>query len=308
MITRHAFPNVTWVDLEAPTREELHSVMQEFGVPARLESEIENPTPYPLSIAFTDLAYLILHFPTAELPGEGARNQEIDFIVGKHFLITARYEVITSIHNLHEVFEAEALLDRPERSIITTEVLLERISRRLYQAIREEVERTSLTLDRIERDIFSGKERETVRSISDVGRVLLRFETTLRRHEEPLDSFLMELRKSSFFGTSFGHHASSIVAEHDHVASLVASFRDVAQELRTTNDSLLSASQNEVMKNFTFMALMTFPLTLIAAILTVPAEHPAPLIGLPFDFWIMIGLMLIVAFGLYSYARLKRWI
>ncbi len=94
----------------------------------------------------------------------------MDFIVGKHFLITARYEVIDSIHNLHKVFEAEELLGLPGAA--RTDALLERVIRRLYSALSDETEHAARSLERIERDIFSGKERETVRTVSDIGRVL----------------------------------------------------------------------------------------------------------------------------------------
>ena len=163
MVTRHTRGKVTWIDLEAPTHEELNTVMVEFGIDSRIEEEIISPTPYPIVIDFPEYLYLILHFPTAD-PRGGTRNQEVDFIVGKNFVITARYEVIDSIHNLHKVFEAEELLGLPETGNHTN-ILVERILRRLYGAIREEIEQVSYLLDRIERNIFSGKERETVRAM-----------------------------------------------------------------------------------------------------------------------------------------------
>src|SRR5689334_6203544 len=112
MITRHERGGLTWVDLESPTREELRAVVDEFHIEAQVEEEIISPTPYPLFLASPEYAYLILHFPTAEIKG-GARNQEIDIIAGKNFLITARYEVVGSILTLHKAFEAEELLGIP---------------------------------------------------------------------------------------------------------------------------------------------------------------------------------------------------
>lgn len=306
MLIRHKCGSTTWTDLECPTKEELKQVMEEYGISARVEDEIVNPTPYPLSVSFPTYAYLILHFPVSD-SNEGTRSQEIDFIVGKDFLITVRYETVASVHNLHKIFEAEDLLDvaAPERA--SGAELTELVVRRLYHAIREEVEQAARLLEHIEQDVFSGKERETVRKISDAGRVLLRFETILKRHEEPLTSFLEELSDKRFFGPSFKMHAASIEAEREHVAALVLSYRAVVRELRTTNDSLLSASQNDVMKYLAFMSLLTFPLTLIAAIFAMDTIH-MPIIGLPYDFWIIIGIMILVGTGLFWFAHAKRWL
>jgi len=305
MLTRHTHGDVTWVDLESPTAEELSSVIQEFDIDARIEDEIRLPTPYPLYVSAPRYQYLILHFPTAVSTG-GARDQEIDFIVGKHFLITVRYDVIDSILNLHKVFEAEELLGIPS-SVIKADKLLERVLRRLYAAIRHEVEHTARRLDRIEGAVFSGHERQTVHKISEVGRVLLKFETTLARHEEPLSAMLENLSAPRFFGVGWKTHVSQIEAERGHVAALVSSYRAVAIELRDTNDSLLSASQNEVMKTLTVITFLMFPLSLIAALFQMGLPG-TPLLGDANAFWIVIGAMLALSGFLAIVIIRKGWL
>ncbi len=306
MITRHERNALAWVDLEAPTREELHAVIEEFDIHAEIEEEIISPTPYPLVALFPGYIYLVLHFPTADLSG-GARTQEIDIIVGKNFLITARYEIVGSIHSLHKAFEAEELLGVPTASKTASAFLIERVMRRLYAAMSEEVEQTARVLERIERDIFTGKEHATVRSISEVGRVLLRFDTTLARHQEPLSVFLETLQSNDVFGKDFALSATHIEAERAHVAGLVSAYRAVARELRTTNDSLLSSSQNEVMKIFTVLTVGTLPLGLIAALFGMHAKF-TPILGMAHDFWIIIGLMVAIELLLFAFMRFKRWI
>lgn len=305
MVTRHTRGKITWVDLESPTHAELDAVMREFSIDERIEEEIISPTHYPLVITFPKYQYLILHFPAAD-PGTGTRNQEIDFIVGKHFLITARYEVIDTIQSLHRVFEAEELLGLPKTTQNSGE-LLERIMKRLYGAIREEMERASRLLEHIEADMFGGKERETVRSISDIGRVLLRFETAVSRHKEPLTEFLEKLSAPAFFGSSFAENAVHIEGEREHVAELVSSYRSAATELRATNDSLLSASQNEVMKILTFISFLSSPLIIMAGLFGMNVDS-TPLTGNSYQFWTVLVMGLILSFGMYMYFRLKKWI
>lgn len=304
MITRHERGGCIWVDLESPTREELRSVVEEFHIDAHIEEEIIAPTPYPLFVTADEYTYLILHFPTADVSG-GARNQEIDIIVGKNFVITARYEVVGSILSLHKAFEAEELLGIPNTGGAAH--LVERLLRRLYGAMIEETERVARSLERIEQDIFSGKERKTVRAISEAGRILLRFDTTLSRHSEPLAAFLSALQASAFFGKKFATASARIETERSHAASLVASFRAVARELRTTNDSLLSSSQNEIMKIFTFMSVAFLPLMFIAGLFGMHAKYP-PILGNHYDFWIIVIIMVVIELILLLFMRLKKWI
>ncbi len=305
MITRHERGRIAWIDLESPTRDELSRVMQEFGIDARVEEEIATATPYPLSLASPRYLYLVLHFPTTD-PNGGTKSQEVDFIVGKNFLITARYEIIKSIHNLHKVFEAEELLGL-HGNIESADALLERIFRRLYGAIREEVEEMSVTIDRIERDIFGGKEKQTVRLISETNRVLLRFDTIMKRHAESLPLFLTDLCAPTFFGKRFVERAQRVQAEHDHVASLVSSYREVAGVLRETNDSLLSASQNSVMKDLTVIASITLPLGLITDLFQMNVSD-APFANDPHAFWIILSIIFASSIFLIVYSKHRRWL
>lgn len=305
MITRHTRGKTVWVDLECPTDDELSAIMREFDIDERVHQEILTPTPYPLSIAFPGYTYLILHFPALDTNG-GTRTQEVDFIVGKHSLITVRYEAMQAILNLHKVFEAEELLDLSEKRYYTGE-LLERVMGRLYAAISEETELAGKRLERIERDIFGGREQAVVRSISEIARVLLRFETTLERHKDPLSDFLAALRTPAFFGSVFEEEAAHIEGRRRHAADLVSSFRAVARELRITNDSLLTASQNRITKTLTVMAFTAVPLTLIASVFGMNTEY-MPFVESPHGFWIILFLMLVAGVCLYAYFKIKRWL
>lgn len=305
MITRHARGKTVWVDLECPTEDEVVSVMREFDIDERVHEEIATPTAYPLSISFPGYTYLILHFP-AFGSEDGTRAQEIDFIVGKHFVITAHYEVIESLHNLHKIFEAEDLLGVTEKQM-RTGALLERVMGRLYASISGDIEQAGKRLERIERDIFEGREQAVVRSISEAGRVLLRFETALTRHKEPLADFLAALGTPAFLGSNFDEHAAHIEGRRTHAAGLVSSLRAIAQELRVTNDSLLTASQNQVTKTLTVMAFVALPLTLIASIFGMNA-NPMPLVTSPHGFSAILGLMALTGLGLFMYFRIKKWL
>ncbi len=305
MILRHQLGGITWIDIEAPTEDELARTMSEFDIDARIESEMISPTPYPLFVPFHNYLYLVLHFPTAADDG-GTRDQEIDFVVGKDFIITGRYDGIDPIHNLHKVFEAEELLGL-DKAHVKTPMLIERIFRRMYSAIGVEVEQAAERLERIERDIFAGKERATVHAISRAGRTLLRFETTLARHEEPLSAFVDELSDAHYFGKAFAEHGAHIRAERDHALNLITSYRAVATELRDTNDSLLSASQNEVMKTLTVVTFIVFPLSLIAALFQMNVLG-APLSQNPHGFWIVLACMIAVSSFLGWFVVRRGWL
>ena len=110
-----------------------------------------------------------------------------------------------------------------------------------------------------------------------------------------------------FFGKGFSEHGAHIKAEREHAVNLIASYRAVATELRDTNNSLLSTSQNEVMKTLTVVTFIVFPLSLIAGLfqMNVPGT---PLSNNPDGFWIVVGIMVCVSGLLAWFTIHRKWL
>ncbi len=82
---------------------------------------------------------------------------------------------------------------------------------------------------------------------------------------------------------------------------------DTLHELRETNNSLLSTKENETMRVLTIMALLTFPLSLMVAILQIDTVHN-PIRGLPYDFWIILGTVIVTGTCMVVYFKHRGWL
>jgi len=87
----------------------------------------------------------------------------------------------------------------------------------------------------------------------------------------------------------------------------VKTHRAIATELRETNNALLSAKQNEVVKILTVVSFIFLPLALIAKIFAMKARD-MPFVDEPNGFWIILGFMFVVALLLTFFVAKKRWI
>ena len=170
--------------------------------------------------------------------------------------------------------------------------------------MKKEFEGIKDTIESIERAIFSGKEREMVVGISNVNRELLVHKRTLATHQDAFDS--LEHAGVTIFGETFRNYLRGISAFHFRAYSRALGYMDTVNELRNTNDSLLSARQNEVMKNLTIMAFVTFPLSLIAALFGMNTKD-TPILGIPGDFWIIVGAMVLLMLIFFSYFKARNW-
>lgn len=305
MIFRQEYRDGVWVDLEQPSEEEIRQIAREFYIDERLERELLSPTPLPLVIGDQDMVLLVLHFPT-QGDGDGeTKSQEVDFIVGEHFVITVRYEIIAPLHHLKKLLEAQQMV--VGKAPVTTDVLLEILFAHLYTAMRDHVNHTANTLARVEKDMFDGHERRTVRSVSNVSREFLHVEAMLSNQEESLHNFLTALMECGFFDTSFSSRVQRIFAERVHVARVVKTHREMASELRQTNIALIEARQNEIMKTLTTITVIVFPLELIAVIFAMDLPG-APFREDPHGFYIVIAGMFSLAVLMTFFFAKKRWI
>lgn len=305
MVFRYEHRDGVWIDLEQPTQDEIREVAREFGISERIETEILAPTPFPLVAGDSHAALLVLHFPAHGDDSGESRSQEVDFIVGKHFVVTVRYEVVVPIHRLRKLLETQNIVDG--HSGITTDVLIEILFLHLYTAVRDHGNHIANHLSHVEHDMFTGKERTTVQLISGISREFLHLEATLANQEEPLGRFLKELSRQSFFGPSFNERTVRIVAELMQVARLIRTHRAVATELRETNSALLESRQNDIMKTLTVISVVVLPLELMTFIFGMHAKG-TPIIDEPMGFWIIMVMML-AAVGLMTlYFNFKRWL
>lgn len=301
MLTRYTRSNVAWIDLVAPTPGEVRSLMHEFGIDPLFAEELLLPSFKPKVERRGDIIYVILYFPTMS----GHRpEQEIDFIIGKNFLITTHYENIDPLHSFAQVFEVDSVLGR-EGAASHGGHLFAFMVQNLYRALGLECEAVGRRLKEIEGRVFNGDERKMVVELSHAGRTIHDFRQALAPHQEMLSS--LEPVATRMFGTEFSYHVRTVFGAWERVEHTLARLRDSLKELRETNNSLLSTKQNEIMKTLTIMAFVTFPLTLISSVFGMNTRY-LPIVGSTGDFWIILSLMLTLAIFFFLFFKHKKWL
>lgn len=308
MVTRATYKEVTWVDLENPTQAEVRELIDEFGIEPIVADELLSPTLRPKVDVHDKFIYLILHFPTAYAgritDSDAKKTEEVDFIIGKHFIITTHYDVIDALHDFSKVFEVNAILDKTKMGEHAGYVFYYMIQH-FYRQLHNRIETVRDEMNDVEHEIFKGNERTMVRSISRLNRTLLTFKESLFAHKEILQSF--ETAGQTFFGDRFIYHLRGIVGEYFKVASAIEGAKEYLNELRDTNDSLLSTKQSEIAQTLTAMAFVVLPMTLIASIFGMNAEH-MPFIGDSYDFYIILSMMGVLTLLIFIYFKSKRWL
>lgn len=303
MVKKQKYKEVTWVDAENPTKDEARDIMEEFSLSPEDAQDILLPTFKDKITISKNYVYLVLHFPAFKHTHNKSHRQEIDFVIGKDFIITNRYESIDSMEKYAKIFEVNSILDKNESNIGSGELFLA-IMKTIYQSLSDELDSINYLLRETEKNIFAGKEKEMVFELSRVGREIVNFNHIIKPHGIVLETLKEESNK--IFGKDFSLELAEIINEYYKISKILENVTEVMKELRETNNSLLSTKQNEIMKVLTIMAFVTFPLTLISSIMGMNTVY-LPIVGLAGDFWIVIGIMVFLATFFFVYFKGKKW-
>src|SRR6266403_5818474 len=147
MLTRYVQRHLTWIDLVSPTQGEVRSLMDEFDIDPAFANELLTSSYKPKVERRGELIYVILHFPLLRGMGK-TPEEEIDFLIGKDFLITARYSQSDPLHLFAKAFEVNSVLGH-NASAAHGGHLFAAMARNLYRALSSECD----VLDRHLQDI-----------------------------------------------------------------------------------------------------------------------------------------------------------
>jgi len=303
MYKKQNYRAVTWVDSENPTKDEAREMMEEFNLEPEVAQDILLPTFKDKITTHKDYIYLVLHFPAFKHTHGKSRRQEIDFVIGKNFIISNRYDTIDAMEMYAKIFDVNSILSKDESEIGSGEMFLS-MMKTIYQSLSEELDSINYLLREAERNIFSGKEREMVFELSRIGRELVNFNHIITPHGEILESF--KISGGKMLGDRFALELSDIINEYYKISKILENVTDVLRELRSTNDSLLSTKQNQTMKVLTIFTFFALPFTVITSFFQMNTTS-TPILGTGYDWYFIVGTEILITLVLFIVAKIQRW-
>jgi magnesium transporter len=304
MINTYTNKNVSWIDVESPTKTDVQEIMDKYHVDPLVAQAILTPSIKPKIEVYDSFVYFILNFPIYKRGRTDQVPQEVDFILGKKFIVTARYDVVDPLHKFARAFEVNTILDKGNMGEHAGFVLFYML-KKLYESLRNELDTLEDYIKAAESKIFQGQEKEMVFSLSKISRALLDFKQGIAHHREILNSLDKPLL--ALFGPEFKEYSDALKDEYDEIEDLLQNRMDLLSELRSTNDSLLSTKQNETIRIFTVLAFLTFPPTVVVDILTLNSPSN-PFRDMPSLFWLVVSVMIAIVLGLYGVFKYKKWL
>ncbi len=303
MIKKQNYKAVTWVDSEIPTKDEARGLMEEFGLSPEVAQDILLPTFKDKISAYSDYIYLVLHFPAFKHTHSKSHRQEIDFVLGKNFIITNRYESIDSMEKYAKIFEVNSILDKNLTEANPGGIFLAML-RTVYQSLSDELDSINYLLREAEKNIFAGKEKAMVFELSRIGREIVNFNHIIHPHGDILETLKQESK--AILGKEFTLELDTVINEYYKISKILENVTEVLHELRETNNSLLSTKQNEIMKTLTIFTFFALPFSIITGFFQMNTKF-TPFVNTTNDWYFIVGTEFVVMLIVFTIAKKKKW-
>ena len=295
---------ITWIDIVHPTDEDLRWLQKKFHFHPLLMHELKGPSARSRVEPYDNYLYLIYHFPVYDPIEKVSSRREINLIITNKEVVTVRYD-----KTLEPLNEFRARLD--ERSELNEKVfestlqltyhLLEALlgfNQRQLRHIQEKVEGVSSQL-------FKDHEKEVLREISYLKRDISEYRIIVKPQDELLRSLLDSGVK--FWGERSRIYINDLIGDYVKLINHLEAFREAVSDFEDTNNQLMNVKTNEVVKTFTILAFLTFPLMLFAALFSMNTKQ-TPIVDHPYGFWIILFIMVTSVMGMFVYFRGRDWL
>lgn len=289
-----------WVDLAEPSREELALLSDVFQFHPIAIEDAESALQFPKVEPYQGYLYLVLHGIHLKPGQQHFATHDVDFFVGRNYLVTIHDGTSRSIAKVRDV------CGRHEHVLSEGPVgLLHRIVDSMVDHYRPAVEEVEDRIERLEEQAFAGH-HQLVRQVIKVKREL----ALMRRILVPQRDAIGRLarREFAFISDEMAYRFRDV---YDHVVRLTEEsllFQDRVTSLLEVNLATVSNRLNQVMKVLTVMSTIFLPLTVLTGMWGMNIVLPRFPGGDAAQFWWIAGIMISVSAAMLAAFRRQRWI
>jgi magnesium transporter len=294
-------PVTLWVDIVKPTEAEGRLLTETFHFHPLSVEDALSAIHDPKIEEYDGYLYLILHGIDFRVEEHWFATQDVDFFVGRNYLVTVHDGNSRSINSLRR------LCDRHDRILAEGPVaLMHRIVDTMVDHYRPEVEALEGEMNKLEDEAVLGLRPNMVRDILGLKRDL----GQLRRVIIPQRNAVGRLARREFPIIS-DEMAFRFRDVQDNLVRLVDESTLLYDRVTGILDAYLSTISNRlnlVVKVLTVMSTIFLPLTVLTGMwgMNIPLpEFPG---GADVQFWWIVGLMALIAGTMLALFKRNDWI
>jgi len=298
------YNGLKWVDIISPTEEDTKYLKDEFKLkPVSLRNFVPSVL-HPDFELFEDYISLILHYPRNNEKTGNVDIHEIDIITGKDYVITSHYVPIKPLTNMWDECVASEKIKETYMQKGSGDLLFF-ILNKFLKRILEKTDKIGEGVASVEKEIFTENEEKMIRRISYLKRQIISFWRAIDPQSEVFYS--LKTAGANFCGQDCKYRFSDLFRLDQRIDNSLKTYKETIEALEQTSHSMINLKRNDIMKILTVFSVVLMPLTLLASIWGMNT-NVLPFMNTQVDFWLIMGLMVIVLLSMLSFFKLKKWL
>src|SRR5204863_928535 len=302
-LTELSANGLTWINLESLDSESVMQLAERFGWhPLDLE-DVFSKRQRPKVDDYPEYLFAVLHFPRYDKTIQRLNAAELDFFLGPDYLVTIPNVELLPVTRLFRRCEEDAEL-RDELFAKGSGRLLYEVLDDLFDYCFPILDKIGHKLDSLEDDVFEGRSEDIVRDISNAKQEIISYRKIIKPERSTLR--LLERHVERFLPEELELYFDDIVDAAERIWDTLDNYKEVVEGLESTNESVISHRQNNVLRILTVVSVVLLPLTLTFAIFGMNVHFP--FFATAWAVWTILAVMFATALGLIAFFRAKRWL
>ena len=302
--------NLLWLDVEAPTAEEMAILAEEFALHPLALEDVTHQGQRPKIDTYDDFYFLVCYDIDYDETSDQIDEHELHIFIGKNYLLTIHYEPIEEIDQVASRFlRNTAAIERGIGILLYS--LLDTIVDHYFPVI----DRIGDRIEELEAGVFvdnGGVPQQAMQSIQLLKRELI----TMRRVIAPeRDAMAVLARRelpivSEAAGVYFQdlyEHVLRVTDALDVYRELLGGVLDSYLSINSNNLALAANNLNAVMKTLTSYSIILMSMTLVAGIYGMNFDF-MPELGWPLGYPAALLAMVAIFVVLRMYFTRRGWL
>lgn len=306
MILENRYRKINWILVTNSTKSNLGYLNKQYGIDNEDLELTLPPLQRPRLSVRDDYLIMILQYPYYNAETQEIRSSEIDFFIGKNFLITVSDGNLPKLNEFFDTIEDDPKAVAKNSRNDLGNLLYELLSQHLFY-LYPMLDTMSQDLDTLEDEIMAGLpiKGKTINDILRMKTNIVSFRKAMQSHK-PVINRLIENADDYFTSKKLIDYFENLVNHTTEVWTTLSHYQDTIDALHETYKTFVDFHTNQVIKTLTFISVIVFPLTLLAAIFGMNTRF-TPLVEHPQGFWIIIIFMLAGVVAMWSFFKYKKW-
>lgn len=294
----------TWIDIGDPTIHDVGTLKRYYPDlhPLNLE-DILSPIERPKIDEHDDYLFVVMHFPLFDATNRLSRPSEVNFFVGRGYIITVHDDRLKPLRKLFETArenKQECVKLLGSSSAHAFYMIVDRLVDYVFPILNK----VEANIRALEETLFDVEGMELIRNIALVRRDIIALRRIIRQQVPILE--MLERTKHPIIHEDMEEYFGDIVDHIRRARDIIDEDVEIISGISDTADTLLSHRLNGVIRILTIFSVIMLPLTFVTSLFGMNVALPMQ--EHPDAFPYISIIMVLIAALMLLYFRYRRWL